>query len=162
MSFYEKDTRSFGFDIKKINSQDSLFHAIYFLDYETGSLLVSNRFSNKLSFLKDDLICSFLNAINLFINELKEEGNEELQEINFKNTRILYEREGRLLVIAVTKKNDVTIERGVVREILEDFYIRFKNYINSFNGAIPPKIVDYKKRLQCMDLNTAFKFNTGI
>ncbi|MFW9822113.1 MAG: hypothetical protein ACFFE4_04215 [Candidatus Thorarchaeota archaeon] len=162
MSFYEKSNRSFGFDINKINSQDSLFHAIYFLDYETGSLLVSNRFSNNLSFLKDDLICSFLNAINLFINELREGGNEELQEINFKNTRILYEREGRLLVIAVTKKNDVKIERGVVREILEDFYLRFKNFINNFNGAIPSYVVDYKERLQCMDLNTAFKFHSRI
>jgi hypothetical protein len=164
MSFYNNDNGKYGFDLKKINSQvnneDNLFHAIYFLDYETGSLLVSNRFSNKLSFLRDDLICSFLNAINLFINELKEEENEELQEINFKDTRILYEREGRLLVIAVTKKNDILIERGIVREILEDFYLRFKSHINNFNGAIAPVIVDYKKRLKCMNLNTVFKFDT--
>jgi len=160
MSFYNKANRDYGFNMEKINSQESLFHAIYFLDYETGSLFVSNRFSDNLSFLRDDLICSFLNAINLFINELKEGGNEELQEINFKDTRILYEREGRLLVIAVTKKNDVRIERGIVREILEDFYLRFKKYINNFNGAIDPLILNYKKRLEGMNLNSAFKFNT--
>jgi len=161
MSFYNKVNRDYGFNLEKINSQkDSLFHAIYFLDYETGSLLVSNRFSDSLSFLRDDLICSFLNAINLFINELKEGGNEELQEMNFKDTRILYEREGRLLVIAVTRKNDIQIERGIVREILEDFYLRFKSYINNFNGAISPAIVDYKKRLECMNLNAMHKFNT--
>ncbi len=160
MSFYKNTNGDYGFDLQKINSQESFFHAIYFLDYETGSLLVSNRFSNNLSFLRDDLICSFLNAINLFINELKEGGNEELQEINFKDTRILYEREGRLLVIAVTKKNDIQIERGIVREILEDFYLRFKQKINTFNGAICSAFIDYKKRLECMNLNSMFKFNS--
>ena len=159
MSFYNKANRDYGFNMEKIDSQESLFHAIYFLDYETGSLFVSNRFSDNLSFLRDDLICSFLNAINLFINELKEGGNEELQEINFKDTRILYEREGRLLVIAVTRKNDVRIERGIVREILEDFYLRFKKYINNFNGAIDPLILNYKKRLEGMNLNSVFKLN---
>ena len=148
MSFYNKANRDYGFNMEKIDSQEDFFHAIYFLDYETGSLFVSNRFSDNLSFLRDDLICSFLNAINLFINELKEGGNEELQEMNFKDKRILYEREGRLLVIAVTKKNDVQIERGIVREILEDFYLRFKSTINNFNGAISSEIADYKKRLR--------------
>jgi hypothetical protein len=162
MSFYNKVNRDYGFNREKINSQESLFHAIYFLDYETGSLLVSNRFSENLSFLRDDLIGSFLNAINHFINELKEGGNEELQEINFKNTRILYEREGKLLVIAVTRKNDIQMERGIVREILEDFYLRFKTHINNFNGGIAPEIVDYKKRLECMDLNKLCKFNTRL
>jgi hypothetical protein len=152
----------YGFDLDHINSQESLFHALYFLDYETGALLVSNRFSNSLSFLRDDLICSFLNAINLFINELKEGADEELREINFRDTRILYEREGKLLVIAVTKKTNIRIERGVVREILEDFYMRFKKHINNFNGAIAPEIIDYKKRLECMNLDSLFKFNTKL
>ena len=162
MSFYNKVSRDYGFNMEKINSQESLFHAIYFLDYETGSLLVSNRFSENLSFLRDDLIGSFLNAINHFINELKEGGNEELQEINFKDTRILYEREGNLLVIAVTRKSDIQMERGIVREILEDFYLRFKTHINNFKGAIAPEIIDYKKRLECMNLNKLYKFNTRI
>ena len=162
MSFYKNRSRDYGFDLQKINPQESLFHAIYFLDYETGSLLVSNRFSNNLSFLRDDLICSFLNAINLFINELKEGGNEELQEINFRGTRILYEREGKLLAIAITKKTNLQMERGILREIVEDFYIRFKNYINNFNGEINPAILDYKKRLKSMNLNSLFKFDFHI
>ncbi len=157
-----RKNNNFGFTLDKINSQESRFHAIYFLDYETGALLVSNRFSDKLSFLKDDLICSFLNAINLFINELNEGANEELQEINFKDTRILYEREGRLLVIAITKKTNLQIERGIVREILEDFYIRFKKHINNFNGAIDPLILNYKKRLEGMNLDSLFKFNIRL
>ncbi|MFX1280535.1 MAG: hypothetical protein ACFFA3_14255 [Promethearchaeota archaeon] len=159
MSFHNNINRYYGFNQGEIRSQENLFHAIYILDYESGSLLVSNRFSNNLSFLKDDLICSFLNAINLFINELKEGVSEEIQEINFSDTRILYEREGRLVVIAITKKNDLQMERGVVREILEDFYYRFKNQINNFNGSIAPAIMDYKKRLESMNLDSLFKFN---
>jgi len=153
---------NFGFELDKFNSQECRFHAIYFIDYETGALLVSNRYTDSLNFLKDDLISSFLNAINLFINEINEGANEELQEINFKGTRILYEREGRLLAIAITKKTNLQMERGILREIMEDFYIRFKNFIDNFNGAIIPSIRDYKKRLKSMNLNSLFKFNIQI
>jgi hypothetical protein len=151
--------KSLGFKLDEFNSQECRFHALYFIDYETGALLVSNRYTDNINFLKEDLICSFLNAINLFINEVNEGANEELQEINFKGTRILYEREGRLLAIAITKKTNLNLERGILREIVEDFYIRFKNYINSFNGEIDPAILDYKKRLKSMNLNSSFKFN---
>ncbi|MHA1913017.1 MAG: hypothetical protein ACW986_04360 [Promethearchaeota archaeon] len=159
MSFHNRTDRTFGF---KVNTHESLFHAIYFIDYESGSLLVSNRYSKDLSVLGDDLICSFLNAINLFINELNEGVNEELREITFKGTRILYEREGRLLVIAVSRKIDLQVERTILREILEDFYLRFKKDINRFNGAITPGIINYKKRLEGMDLNSVSKFNSKL
>ena len=159
---FNKARDAFGFKLEKFNSTECRFHAIYFIDYETGALLVSNRYSNSLNFLKDDLICSFLNAINLFINEVNEVGNEELQEINFKGTRILYEREGRLLAIAITKKTNLQMERGILREVVEDFYIRFKNHINNFNGEVNPSILNYKKRLESLDLNTLFKFRINI
>jgi hypothetical protein len=165
MSFqnkFEKNRKDFGFSYEKLNSQECRFHAIYFIDYETGALLVSNRYTDSLNFLKDDLICSFLNAIDLFINEVNKGGNEELQEINFKGTRILYEREGRLLVIAITKKTNLQMERGILREIVEDFYIRFKSFINNFNGEINPLILNYKKRLESLNLNSLFKFNIHI
>jgi len=100
--------------------------------------------------------------INLFINEVNSGENEELQEINFKGTRILYEREGRLLAIAITKKTNLQIERGILREVMEDFYIRFKNYIINFNGEINPSLRDYKKRLKSLNLNSLFKFNIHI
>ena len=54
------------------------------------------------------------------------------------------------------------MERGILREIVEDFYIRFKNYINNFNGEINPAILDYKKRLKSMNLNSLFKFDLHI
>jgi len=154
--------KKFGFNLDRINSNDCRFHALYFLDNETGSLLVSNRYSSNISFLRDDLICSFLNAINLFITELKEGSKEELREINFRDTRILYEREGRLLVVAITKKTNLQIERGILREIVDDFYIRFKNFINNFDGAMDPEVLSYKKRLKNINLNSLFKFNIHI
>lgn len=152
----------FGFRLETFDPRDCRFHALYFLDNETGSLLVSNRYSNNISFLRDDLICSFLNAINLFINELKEGVNDELREINFRDTRILYEREGRLLVIAITKKTNLQVERGILHEIAEDFYFRFKNFINNFDGAVDPAVLGYKKRLKNINLNSLFKFNIHI
>lgn len=151
--------RKFGFEFDKYTSQECRFHAIYFIDYETGALLVSNRYSDDIKFLKDDLICSFLNAINLFINEVNIGTNEELQEINFRGTRILYQREGRLLAIGITKKTNLQIERGIMKEIVEDFYIRFKNFINNFNGEVDPSVLNYKKRLENMNLNSLYKFN---
>ncbi|MFX1417326.1 MAG: hypothetical protein ACFE9N_00230 [Promethearchaeota archaeon] len=159
---FNKRNNTYGFRLEKFNYQECRFHAIYFIDYETGALLVSNRYTDSLNFLKDDLICSFLNAINLFINEVNEGGNEELQEINFKGTRILYEREGRLLAIAITKKTNLQMERGILREIVEDFYIRFKNLINNFNGEINPSILNYKKRLESLNLNALFRFDIHI
>jgi len=155
-----KSRNTFGFTLEKFNSQECRFHALYFIDYETGALLVSNRYTDSLNFLQDDLICSFLNAINLFINEVNEGANEELQEINFKGTRILYQREGRLLAIAITKKTNLQIERGILREIVEDFYIRFKSLINNFNGEVSPSILNYKKRLE--SLNSLFRFRFDI
>lgn len=159
---FNQNGNNFGFKLDKFTSQECRFHALYFIDYETGALLVSNRYTDNLNFLKDDLICSFLNAINLFINEINEGANEELQEINFKGTRILYEREGRLLAIAITKKTNLQMERGILREIVEDFYIRFKHHINNFNGEVYPAILDYKKRLKSMNLNSLFKLNIHI
>ncbi len=159
---FSRDGNNFGFKLEKFTSQECRFHALYFIDYETGALLVSNRYTDSLNFLKDDLICSFLNAINLFINEINEGANEELQEINFRGTRILYEREGRLLAIAITKKTNLQMERGILREIVEDFYIRFKHHINNFNGEVYPGMLDYKKRLKNMNLNSLFKFNIRI
>lgn len=159
---FQEFGRKFRFEIEKYNSQECRFHAIYFIDYETGALFVSNRYSNDLSFLREDLICSFLNAINLFINEVNDGANEEIQEINFKGTRILYEREGRLLAIGITKKTNLQMERGILREIVEDFYIRFKNFINNFNGEVDPSVLNYKKRLESMNLNSLSKFNIRI
>jgi len=159
---FNRSENNFGFKLEKYTSQECRFHALYFIDYETGALLVSNRYTDSLNFLKDDLICSFLSAINLFINEVNEGGNEELQEINFKGTRILYEREGRLLAIAITKKTNLQMERGILKEIVEDFYIRFKNLINNFNGEVNPSILNYKKRLESLNLNSLFRFDIHI
>ena len=60
------------------------FYAIYFIDHLTGSLLISNKYSNKSKICNtdEDLISSFLNAINLFINELNQNKNQNPQYQN--------------------------------------------------------------------------------
>jgi len=158
MSFNWNNNRSyesFGFKKDNLFFNKSRFHAIYFLDNLTGSLLLSNRYSSNTSFsTNEDLISGFLNALNLFINEIKPDNrHDEIQEINFKESRILYEKKGRLMVIGITKKTNLEIERMILHEILQDFYSKFEYSINNFNGIIDPSISLYKKRLENMDFN---------
>ncbi|MBY8981751.1 MAG: hypothetical protein KGD57_02295 [Candidatus Lokiarchaeota archaeon] len=152
---------SFGFETDNFRNNDinkNRFHAIYFIDYITGSLLLCNKYSkkSKICSADEDLISSFLNAINLFINELNknDKPEEEIQEINFIDSRILYERKGRLMVIGISKKTNLSIERKILRNILFDFYSRFKSKIEHFNGIIDREILNYGKFLNNLDLNT--------
>lgn len=150
---------TFGFginDLKEIDNNKKRFHAIYFIDYLTGSLLVSNKYTDqsKLCEANEDLISSFLNAINLFINELNHNENdeEEIREINFRDSRILYERKGRLMVIGISKKTNLVIERTILQNLLYDFYKRFEQKIQNFNGVVDQEILSYKKVLNNLDL----------
>ncbi|MEJ2279953.1 MAG: hypothetical protein P8Y70_19735 [Candidatus Lokiarchaeota archaeon] len=138
------------------------FNALYFIDNLSGALLVSKKFSNKSKICDtdEDLISSFLNAMNLFINELnnRAKSSEEIQEINFKDTRILYERKERLLVIGITNKTDIFTERRILHNILLDFYDRFEVKINKFNGVIDPEFMGYAKKLKEIKLNSFNNF----
>lgn len=153
--------RNCGFNLKQIEFNDNRFHAIYFVDSVTGSLLLSNRYSGNnhgMSKNREDLISSFLTALNLFIKEIKINKEEEIQEINFKDTRILYEKKGRLVIIGISKKTDLLIERQILNEVLKDFYYKFEDEINHFQGYIDPKILDYKNHLRNLNLNSFVSF----
>ena len=168
MSFKWKNDsikRNFGFYVEQLNFKENRFHAIYFVDRLSGALLVSKRYSgNKygLTETDDDLISNFLNAINMFIREIRSNKEEEIQEINFKDTRILYEKKGRLLCIGITKKTNVNIEREILKNLTYDFYYRFRNEVQNFMGYVPPEILNYKNRLESLDLNSLFKFNMNL
>lgn len=156
---------TFGFevnDLRELENNKQRFHAIYFVDYVTGSLLLSNKYTpkSKICEANEDLITSFLSAINLFINELNYNENyeEEIREINFRDSRILYERRGRLMVIGFSKKTNLIIERTILRNLLDDFYQRFEQKIKHFNGFIDEEILNYKKVLNNLDL---YKFYRG-
>jgi len=156
--------KTYGFKIEKIDSDDNRFHAIYFLDNISGSLLLSKKYSHNAKFSShEDLISGFLNALNLFMSEIKSEPmDDEIQEVNFKESRILYERRGRLSVIAISKKTNLQVERAILHQIMEDFYFRFESTIRNFNGNVDPSILQYKKRLENMNLNTLFKFDVHL
>ena len=164
MSFNWKkgfNDRMYGFKPEQINRNENRFHSIYFIDSSSGAVLVSSRYSNHYNDTSEDLISGFLNAINLFIKEVKND-NEEIQEINFNDTRILYERKGRLAVIGISRKTELGIERGILHEILNDFYHRFEEQIEHFKGVIHPEMINYKKQLQDLNLNSLFKLNAQI
>jgi hypothetical protein len=153
--------KSYGFNINAIDVSNNRFHAIYFLDNLTGSLLLSNKYSNNSKFSShEDLISGFLNALNLFMSEIKPESeDDEIQEVNFRESRILYERRGRLSVIAISKKTNLQVERVILRQIMEDFYSKFESSIRNFNGNIDPSILQYKKRLKNIDFNELSNFD---
>ncbi|MHA1670853.1 MAG: hypothetical protein ACTSV5_09775 [Promethearchaeota archaeon] len=156
--------KSYGFSNRQQDVNSNRFLAIYFLDKLSGSLLLSKEYSlSPNSAIDMDLIGGFLNALNLFIKEVKPgDKSEEIQEINFDETRILYERYGRLLVIAITRKTSLNIERSILKQIVHDFYSRFEGSINHFDGRIEPSILKYKKRLEITNLNTNFKHDFGF
>lgn len=156
--------KSYGFVNRQQDANSNRFLAIYFLDKLTGSLLLSKEYSlNPNSTIDMDLIGGFLNALNLFIKEVKPgDRSEEIQEINFDETRILYERYGRLLVVAITRKTSLEVERSMLKQIVHDFYSRFEGSINHFDGRIEPSILKYKKRLEISNLNTNFNHNYGF
>ncbi|MBD3195408.1 MAG: hypothetical protein GF317_10155 [Candidatus Lokiarchaeota archaeon] len=148
----DEDIISCGFSFEDLHlDNDNRFHAIYFIDSLTGSLLLSNKFSNHSHICEadEDLIGSFLNAINLFINELNKNDKEEeqIQEINFTDSRILYERKGRLMVIGISKKTNLPIERKMLHNVLLDFYQKFEHKIEHFNGVIGEDILAYRSKL---------------
>ena len=152
--------KTFGFKLEKITAEENRFHAIYFIDSVTGSVLISNKYTD-FSNTSEDLISGFLSAMNMFMREIKG-GDEEIQEINFHDTRILYERRGRLMCIGFTRKTNLQIERGILNEIMNEFYDRFKKEINNFNGYIKPSIVAYKNRLETLNLNSLYKLKINI
>ena len=121
-----------------IENESNIFHAIFLIDSKTGLTFLSKRFSNNLcKFNSDneDLISGFLNALNHFVKELDFE-NESIEEVNFKNNRILYEQKGRLMAIAISKKTDIGIERRFLSMIINDFYLSFKFNIENFCGDV--------------------------
>ena len=160
--------RNFGFNLERLEFGQNRFYAIYFVDNLTGALLLSNRYTDSAGINsriyknKEDLISSFLNALNMFIKEIKNNNDEEIQEINFKKTRILYEKRGRLLCIGISKKTDLQIEREIIQEIMKDFYEKFENEINHFKGYIEPKILNYKISLRNLNLNSLVSFNKNL
>ena len=147
---------NYGFDIERFSPTKNIFHAIYILDSQSGALFASNKYSDISGFKETpgDLISSFLNAMNLFINEINHD--EEIQEINFRKMRILYEKRGRLMVIAITKKISLEMEKYYVHEILNDFYHRFEQEIIQFKGLIDPAMSRYEKRLKSFNLSNSW------
>ncbi|MFO8020540.1 MAG: hypothetical protein R6U96_18100 [Promethearchaeia archaeon] len=147
---HSKESCGFKSDKEYMDPNQNPFHAIYFVDNTTGAMLVSKKYSHAMN-KNEDLISSFLNAINLFINEIQGD-DEEIQEINFKGTRILYERKGRLMCIGISKKMELQVERTIMHGILRDFYDRFRSDIKNFNGIIDPSILAYKNRINNLSL----------
>ena len=156
---------NYGFNMDRVRPVENRFYAIYFVDSITGALLISRKYSDKsfgFSDKNEDLISGFLNAINMFINEIKVNKDEEIQEINFRDTRILYEKRGRLLCIGISKKTELIIERNIIHTLLKDFYNRFEYEINNFKGLIDEKMLNYQLKLRNQEIKPIFNLNSHL
>lgn len=132
------ENNSNRFKYSHIETDYNRFHAIFLIDAKSGLTFLSKKFSagfDQYDEFNEDLISGFLNAINYFVREINS-ASESIQEINFKNSRILYDQVGRLMVIAISKKTDIVVERKIISNILDDFYNSYKFNIENFKGNI--------------------------
>jgi hypothetical protein len=133
-------------DCKTMNCrQNGLFHAIFFIDANSGLTLLSQTFSQ--TQYDEDLISGMLRALDSFINHLCYSNQVEIiQEINFKGSRIVYERVGPVIGAAISKKQNQDMEHFVLKTILEDFYQQCGSYLIPFFGNVVP-FHQYRNRL---------------
>ncbi len=154
------EDKSSEFKYSHVDSEFNRFHAIFLIDAKSGLTFCSKKYSTsmgKFNKHSDDLITGFLNALNYFVKEI-DNANESIQEINFKKSRLLYDQKGRLMVIGFSKKTDVNIEREILSDILNDFYTKYRNYIENFKGNVQI-FENFKKDLD--HYNTSWYFRSG-
>jgi len=126
------------YNYSAIDTMSERFHAIFLIDAKTGLTFLSKKFSknfDKFNTDNEDLISGFLNALNYFVKELDFE-DESIEEVNFKNNRILYKQKERLMAVAISKKTDIEVEHKILSNILNDFYHSFKINIENFTGNV--------------------------
>jgi hypothetical protein len=113
------------------------FNAIYIIDGKSGLTLLAQNYSDRP--YDDDLMSGMVKALECFISYLANaNGVEKVQEINFQGCRILYERKGPIMAVAISKKTDQSLEHQVLGAILDEFYGRFERFLEGFVGNIAP------------------------
>ena len=103
---------------------DLLIDGLWIIESISGSCLFEENYK-KWSSKDTQLIASFLSAIRSFSREA---FSEDIEFIQFKNRKILFEVSGKVLfVIAVTNKSDASEKeiKMVVKNIIRRFNSRF-------------------------------------
>jgi hypothetical protein len=123
------------------------FHAIFFMDNSSGVTLLGQNYSQRQ--FDDDLISGMIKALESFIDHLSYSSSYELvQEINFQGTRILYERKGSVMAVAISKKIDPDLEHRLLNKILDEFYTKYERFLNNtFIGNVLP-FQDFRGHIQ--------------
>jgi len=120
------------------------FHSIYLIDGETGVEYVSKNYSE--NNYDVNVITGVFKALESFINHLAySDKYEHLQEVNFNELRIVYERynpafgKKSLLCVGISKKDeDPKIEHAFLQKIVIDFYNVYEQVIQHFQGDVMP------------------------
>ena len=123
-----------GFDIERISRNECYFHAIYFLDNLTGSLLVSKKYSEYLNSPSNgDLISGFLKG---FISIGKEviKRDTTMKKLSYEDFEIdLLDGEYTTAVLITSGfTHQYTINK--LKDFLDKFEKRFQLELKEFIG----------------------------
>jgi len=117
------------------------------MDNKSGVTLLGQNYSRRQ--YDDDLISGMIKALESFIDHLSYSSTYEcVQEINFQGTRILYERKGPVMAVAISKKCDPELEHRLLNQVLAEFYSKYEPFLNNtFIGNVLP-FQDFRSRIQ--------------
>ncbi|MHA1522036.1 MAG: hypothetical protein ACTSRK_17815 [Promethearchaeota archaeon] len=124
------------------HNSNNPFFAIFILDSNSGVELVSHSFENPRIDLDVDALSGMFKALELFINNMAYSDQfEAVQEINFHEKRIVYERYGppnhQILCVGVSRKVISTKkEHYVLKAIVRDFYETYRPQLQNFVGEV--------------------------
>ncbi len=102
-----------------------LIDGLWILEIESGSCLFEENYK-KWSIQDTQLISSFLTAIRSFI---KEAFSEDIEFIQFKTRKIIFEVSGKILfIIAVSNSN---FSEDILKDIIKNLVIKFNQSFQS-------------------------------
>jgi hypothetical protein len=124
---------------------ESPFHAIFLMEAQTGLTLISKHYTNYK--YNEDLLSGMFKALESFISNLSYSNQfERIEEINFGDTRIVYERLGPVMAVGISRKLNSEIEHQVLSNIIQEFVAQYGSCLDSFKGNISP-FQDFTQRL---------------
>jgi hypothetical protein len=116
------------------------FHAIYLIHSITGTELISKNFTA--NGFDVDIISGMFKALEIFINQLAySQSFERLEEINFGNLSVIYERFGNgintILCVGICGRDfHQEYSHAILKRLVRDFYYQFEMNIANYKGSV--------------------------
>ena len=130
-----------------MNNATLAFHSVFIIDKMTTTSLVSRHYSKgalKSNNIDDSMVSGMVQALESFVGHLaySTEYKDQLQEINFGSSRIIYDRlQGirPLIAVAFTTKNiSPELEHEILQNMLVNFHTEYNPVLRNFRGNVNP------------------------